>query len=518
MITRKIFKPIFYISNIFIFYFLNFLFSQNFLPADPNYIFLNEKYQYDNKIPFISNSFRPIFFTTDSLSINFNFLSEGYLNNNSPNQENMDLRYFSKGYGIFNSFSLALNSPLFSLMIEPYIYNEKFYDTKDINRQGTFKVLNDRKLDRNFFFKRNNKNIRNFLAFFHYKGFGFGWHDGNRWWGPGFHSTLQMTNNTTPMPSQIIGTINEIKLKNIGLYGLYTFSRLNEETGVNAIYYTALNGQVTWYGPIYISFGFSRNYITGGMSINNYAWTASDARKIIFEGLLTNNLLKKEYTVGGHDYWDQSISTYITFNMPKRNLKLYMELGFNDNRMYLADLISQPDHSMATIIGIRDYGIGSAKKWIWGFEWTNLMTTYSSRHRPSGSGTWYNKYNYDFNTYYGRRWGAHSGSDSDDWTIYLGYLSNKLIILPKINYERHGIVTHRPAEVKFELSLQAKYNYNDTWYGIYLEKQYEAFLGFPDYFYVDNNNNPVDSTDGKLAGTRLITTLIFSISKSINIK
>ena len=54
-----------------------------------------------------------------------------------------------------------------------------------------------------------------------------------------------------------------------------------------------------------------------------------------------------------------------------------MEIGFNDNRMYFADLISQPDHSMATIIGIRDYGIANYKNWIWGLEWTNLMITYS---------------------------------------------------------------------------------------------------------------------------------------------
>ena len=42
-------------------------------------------------------------------------------------------------------------------------------------------------------------------------------------------------------------------------------------------------------------------------------WTASDARKIY---LSIPNFVK-EYTVGGHDYWDQSISTYITFNMYK---------------------------------------------------------------------------------------------------------------------------------------------------------------------------------------------------------
>ena len=39
-------------------------------------------------------------------------------------------------------------------------------------------------------------------------------------------------------------------------------------------------------------------------------------------------------------------------------------------------------------------------------------------------------------------------SDSDDWYFYLGYMSDKLMIIPAFNYERHGIVSKRPAEVK----------------------------------------------------------------------
>ena len=90
--------------------------------------------------------------------------------------------------------------------------------------------------------------------------------------------------------------------------------------------------------------------------------------------------------------------------------------------MYFADFLSQPDHGMATVFGVRSYSDNN-NYWLWGFEWTNLMITYSSRHRVTGPGTWYQRGIYDFSSYSGRRWGAHSGTDSDDWYLYAGYLS-----------------------------------------------------------------------------------------------
>ena len=355
------------------------------------------------------------------------------------------------------------------------------------------------------------------MVFIHYKGLGFGWHQGNRWWGPGIHTSLQMTNNTQPLPAQIIGTIKEIRIGSFGLYGLYSFSKINEEVGILKKYFTSFNGRLTWYGPIIISGGFSRNYLTGGTLSAGYFWTEKDARNIIFEGIFIRNLVDAEYTVGGHDLWDQTLSGYLEIILPKRDLKVYTEVGFNDNRMYFADFLSQPDHSMATIFGLRDYGIGKNKNWIWGFEWTNLMITYSSRHRPTGPGTWYNRDLYDYSSYYGRRWGAHSGTDSDDWYLYIGYLSDSYLLVPALNYERHGIVSKRPAEVKLEFRLDMRYNYKNIWYGIYFEKQFESFLGFPDYFYVDAQGRPTGYyTRDKLANSRTTNTLIFNISKTIN--
>ena len=502
------------------FIFLSFIFylpcakAQGYIPADPFYLLLSEKSQFEDRLPIQSNMFRPMFFNTDSMSFSVTFRSEGYYNDNAPNQENMDVRYVSKGIAGFNSVQVAFNSPYFSFMAEPYLMPNKFLSVDGVSREGTFSVLNDRPLSGPQ--KPESSGLRNVLAFLHYKGLGFGWHEGNRWWGPGIHSSFQMANNTQPLPAQIIGTIQEIRIGSFGFYGLYTFAHINEEVGVLSKYYTSLNGQLSWYGPVIISAGFSRNYLTGGVLSAGYEWTEKDARNIVFEGIFTSDLIGAEHTVGGHDVWDQTLSGYFSITIPKRDLKIYTEIAFNDNRMYFADFLSQPDHSMATVFGVRDYGIGNNKNWAWGFEWTNLMITYTSRHRPTGPGTWYERELYDYSSYYGRRWGAHSGTDSDDWYIYAGYLSDKLMVIPALNYERHGIVSHRPAEVKMEFRIDTRYKVKDIWFGIYYEKQFEAFLGFPDYFYVDAQGNQIDASEGTLANTRRTNTLTISLSKTVN--
>ena len=485
--------------------------SQTHLNADPYYLLLSENNSFKKNLPIQPNIFRPIFYPTDSISFTANIRMETYLNDDVPNQENMDVRYFSKGISHFNSLQLALNSPYVVLMAEPYILKNTTFSVNAINRSDVFSVLNDKPIS------PDKGNFRNLLAFIHYKGLGIGWHKGNRWWGPGIHSSLQMTNNTYPMPAQIIGTINEIRIKQFGFYFMHTFSKINDKKGIEAKYYTSLNGSISWHGPLLLTAGFSRNYLTGGVLYAGYNWNEKDARKIVFEGLFTSDLLENEYTIGGHDEWDQTLSGYLTITLPERNLKLYAEVGFNDNRMFFADFLSQPDHSMATIFGVRDYGIDKNKNWIWGFEWLNMMISYTSRHRGSGgSAPWYEEELYDYSTYFGRRWGAHSGADSDDWYLYIGYLSEKLMIVPAFNYERHGIVSHRPAEVKLEFRLDSRYKYKNYWFGIYFEKQFEAFLGFPDYFYEDEFGNAIDTSTGKLANSRSINTIILSISKNLN--
>ena len=71
-----------------------YLSGQNFHPADPYYLLLNEKAQFKGRLPYWSNSFRPLFFNSDTSSLFFllkiidvvNLLQNKYnlfMNNNS---------------------------------------------------------------------------------------------------------------------------------------------------------------------------------------------------------------------------------------------------------------------------------------------------------------------------------------------------------------------------------------------------------------------------------------------------
>mgnify|MGYP001467113156 CR=1 FL=1 len=162
------------------FFVITCLAAQTHIPADPFYLLQYEKAQFEGHLPIISNLFRPLFFIDDSLSFSFTIRSEGYYNDNAPNQENMDVRYFSKGLGSFKSIQLAFNSPYFSFMAEPYIMPNRFLSVKGISRvgwEGPFSVLNDQPLSSDQ--RSLNSGIRNLLATVHYKGIGFGWHAGN---------------------------------------------------------------------------------------------------------------------------------------------------------------------------------------------------------------------------------------------------------------------------------------------------------------------------------------------------
>ena len=110
------------------FYFISIseLLAQTYIPADPYYLLLTEKDQFEGKLPLQSNIFRPIFINSDSTSYSLKFKSEGYFNDNAPNQENMDVRYFSKGIGSFYSIQLAYSNSFVSLIAEPYLMENRF--------------------------------------------------------------------------------------------------------------------------------------------------------------------------------------------------------------------------------------------------------------------------------------------------------------------------------------------------------------------------------------------------------
>ena len=121
--------------------------------------------QFDGKVELSPSLFKPFYFSNnDSSSFSFGHRYEFYFNDNAPNQENMDVRYFTKGYSIFNSFQFSLNTKFLNVIVEPFYKRDFFYRVKSIERSiGLFNQLNDRVLDNNQII--NNNSLRNFLFF-----------------------------------------------------------------------------------------------------------------------------------------------------------------------------------------------------------------------------------------------------------------------------------------------------------------------------------------------------------------
>ena len=490
---------IYYVKLFIYLNYLTFSYSQLYIPADPYYTLSYELNQFKGNIKPHSLSMRPFYFLdkkTDFLSLKYS--NNIFYNNNAPNQENMDVRYIGNGTGIFTSFHISGYSKYLAFNIEPYIINSNYSTFKRYNREPPFNYLNDAKTSNDF----KSTGFRKADIYIHYNGIGFGLSNSNMWWGPGIQGSLAMTNNTTGFKHFMIGTIKEQRWKDIGFLGKYVFAELNDLDDWEAIYFTALVGQVTFYKKQIFTFGLSRNFLTGGMQTKSL-WSKKDAQMIIFEGFLIENLQKLDYTIAGHDAWDQTITGWFEMALPKSKMKIYLEIGYNDNRFNFWDFVVHPDHSMATTIGFRKYGLLNNDNIIYGFEYANLIK--SRHHIFRLTPNWYERDHYKDFTYDNRRWGAHSGSDSDDLLFYMGFMNEKWAIIPSFNFERHGVTTHRPPEIKIEFGIDTRFNYNKYEFGLYYERQYEAHIGFPnDAYFTD-----------EITEERRTRTFIFRIEKNI---
>lgn len=489
--------------NLIPIFFLIVLKAQVYTPADPLYLLvLEQRTFFDASMSKQSLLIRPFFNSTKS-TWSVRVRNEHYFNNNAPNQENMDVRYFGKGYGWFLGLNVSYWGQYIAFSFEPYWLKNDNRPINTIERPRPYTHLNDVRFDDNSPFVRSG--FREAQFYLHYKSLGIGLSNASLWWGPGIHNTLSMTNNTVGFPHFMLGTLKEIRWKKIGINGRYTFARMNEEKGYRATYFTALTGTMTIYSNPIITLGFSRNYMTGGVDVG-VPWHAKDAAKIVFEGVFIENLKKKQYSINGHDPWDQTLSTYIVLDFPESRLKLFIEAGVNDNRQNILDLRSEPDHATASVIGFRKYGFFSNPDLLLGFEYTNLVR--GKFHIFRGTPNWYERPHYDDWSYENRRWAAHSGSDSDDFLIYFGYLKqNHWALIPGFSYERHGLTYSRPSEVKLEFRLDFRYFFHGLNFNVYFENQYEEHLGFNrDNIYIH-----------ELTGVRRTKTLYFGLQKVFNI-
>ena len=470
-----------YKKTLFFIFCLQILAAQQFISADPFNLIGIEQDGFRDSIQIHSLMLRPIMNETTNRKWSVITRSEIYLNDNAPNLENMGNRYVGKGAGFFTGLNISYAGKYVSFSLEPFYFTSQNKEVNVTGRKSIFSRLNDVPLKSASPF--SSAGLREAQIYFHYKEFGFGFSNANMWWGPGLHNTLTMTNNTTGFSHLMVGTLREKRIRNIGLNVRYIFSKLDKTLGEP--YYTSLVWTVRFYTEPFITVGISRNYLSGGLPTDR-PFTDWDAALIVFEQLLIDTKIK-EYPPDWdpHDPWDQTMSGFVMLDFPESKLRLYAEFGTNDHRQDFSDLRAQPDHASAYILGLRKYGLLHNDNFVAGFEYTNLILGKFWKYRATPN--WYDRNFYDYSSYDDRRWAAHSGADSDDLLIYFGYHSDKWACIPAFNFERHGVLYARPAEVKIELRLDFRYTYREYHLNVFYEREWLEHAGFiPDKWRIGN--------------------------------
>ena len=452
------------------------------IPYNPNMnkILLLEKFNINK-----SNQFS---LSTDNIILGYS--QSVYYNNNLPNFENHNGLYFPKGTGSISSLLFQYRQKYFLFSIEPQllIQNNKSYLSLQ-KKEKSFSVLNDVPI--NDTYNISGQKFNNTGIIFYSSDIEFGYGNWNQWWGPGIHNSLVMSNNSEGMSHYFFGT----KDYNNFLYGIdysfkYTVSDAMRNKADSDYFLTAY-----YFNLRYKNFeiGKSRHILSGGN--NNLYWNFKKAANLFF----SNKFMS---------YWDQIIDYYISVTYPESNLILFLEFGFPNRTFKENDRKAYNDHAMASNIGLRKYGIFDIDELIIGFEYTRLVQSTYYDLMPSPN--WYDNIKYDYSSFRGRRWAAHSGADSDDFLFYSGYINERMSFILGFNYERHGVTYHFPPEVKLESKITFSYKIMNYFIYVNYENEYYEHYGF-----IDNYNN-VWSELFESGSIQRTQTILLSIEKILS--
>ena len=441
--------------------------AQIYVPADPiDLLFTEQKIMMGGDDPG-SLMIRPVIPPINqskgiwSLKVRNDF----FYNSNAPNLENTSIKWIGKGVSFFTSVNVAYNDEFIFASIEPYYFLSQNDGYVEPQRLPKFSHLNDNRphLETPY----TSFGIRETQLYLNFNGFGGGFSNANMWWGPGFHSSLMMTNNTTGFGHLMLGTINEKRIKNWGINGRYILSQFGNKSDSKP-YYSGFIINTTYYSIPTITVGFARSFLSGGNNTNTDI-SLLDAALLPFE------IVKIEKSNNKDDLLNpvnQTYTGYIELRFPRSGTELFLEWGRNEGFKNFEDFFLTPDHSDAFTIGIRKYGLFNNINLFSAIEYTNIA--HSSFWLIKDTKDWYSDNQFDYHTYDGRTWAAHSGPDSDDFTILFGYANNGFSIMPSFNYERHSL-TH-PYGLIFEEANTVVY---DKIFGdIYLTEDRQIYRGF----------------------------------------
>ena len=251
------------------------------------------------------------------------------------------------------------------------------------------------------------------------------------------------------------------------------FSKMNNRGG--GVYFTSLSVSIQFDKDIIYRFGFIRDFLSGGIVSNNgEKIKQKDAMELVFGPLFSDSKKQVKYTSNwGFEPWDQQLAVFFEI-IPDKKTRFYVELGTGDHRKNLMDLKAHWDHNIAYVIGFKKYlklPFYKSNTYLIGLEYATL-TGNSNTRKLRGSGPWYDNWWYDYSSFDGRRWAAHTGSDSDDLIFYIGRKKNDTSLTIFYSQERKGLFLEQYPEIKKELLLRyTKLYYSNFKIVAYLERE-----------------------------------------------
>ena len=427
------------------------------------------------------------FNTNNKLNIIYN--NNSYYNSNIPNVENRNGIYLPKGYGSISSALVSFNTKSLFISTEPQITLIKEFSIQLPKKEKEFSNLNDVPL-----LKEYTNSITNFRnTGFKYKSnkISIGYGNWDQWWGPGVHNSLVLSNNARSFNYYLLSTDGYKKLTNNLLYELkYIVSENMINIYQNNFYLTSYFIKVKYKN---IELGKSKNIINGGYEDIN--WTFKDAYKL----LITNEKI---------EYWNKLVSYYLKVTVPNSKLIMFFEFGFPDKNIKNQTLLeTYPDHSIGTNFGMRKYGLFNINQLMVGFEYTSTLTSQYYHKLPTQN--WYSNPRNDFMSNNGRRWAAHSGTDSDDFILMLGYFNKNFSLVYENNFERHGVTYKYPPEVKLESRILVTYKMKNIFLNLFYENE-----NFEHYGFVDDAKN-VRNEDNNYGSIQNTNTLLLTLEYRI---
>ena len=428
-------------------------FSQSFLNPNPTKTMLAER----------EKLFSAIAGANSQLPFQLSYNQYFYYNKNLPNLENHNGLYFPKGVGSISSLLMHYKSKHLIISVEPYILDSREYSFLQHVKKSTFSVLNDVPLENKY--RINSNKIRNAGLIFYYSDLSLGYGNWDQWWGPGIHNSLVMSNNAEGISHYFVGTLDyKPVVGDLKYYYKYMVSEAMHNNA-NAEYFLSAYFFNLRYKNIEL--GASRHILNGGHS--DLSWSLNDAMNVLF----TKKNMK---------YWDEIIDYYISAIFPSSGLKVFLEVGYPNHSLDGKDPEVYYNNTMGSNLGLRKYGAFGYDELMFGFEYTRLVQGIYYNILPTPN--WYDNIKYNYSSYNGRRWAAHSGTDSDDFLIFIGYMDDRASIVYGLNYERHGVTYHFPPEVKLESRISASFKYKNTFIYFNYENEY-----FEHYRFVDVNSN-----------------------------